>query len=244
MSGMKPQIRRRVQTLNPLNRMQMMRITKDVEEELREDDDDAGKYSSKKGGQDRLGRNDWAGSTFRSRSGSNPKETHRSSWANLTQKTGSSGSNTLSTTSLVSTRKKGANDSQSEKWNGIRRIHNDEMAERRAKGLCFKCGGKYHPTLHKCPERSLRVLILGEGETLNDEGEILSMEAMQIGGEKLAPDEEEEVECQSMGVLGSMSGNRTMKIEGKIDNVDVLVLIDSGAIHNFISSQVTNALGL
>ena len=118
------------------------------------------------------------------------------------------------------------------------------MAERRAKGLCFKCGGKYHPTLHKCPKRSLRVLILGEGETLNDEGEILSMEAMQIGGEKLAPDEEEEVECQSMGVLGSMSGNRTMKIEGKIDNVDVLVLIDSGASHNFISPQVTNALGL
>ena len=104
----------------------------------------------------------WAGSAFRSRSGSNPKETHHSSWANPTQKTGSSGSNTLSTTSLVSTRKKGANDSRSEKWNGIHSIHNDEMAERRVKGLCFKCGGKYHPTLHKCPKRSLRVLILGE----------------------------------------------------------------------------------
>ena len=244
MSGLKPQIHRRVRTLNPLNRMQMMHIAKDVEEELREDDDDAGKYGSKKGGQDRLGRNDWAGSVFWSRSGSNPKETHRSRWANPTQKTGSSGSNTLSTMSLVSTEKKGANGSRSEKWNGICSIHNDEMSERRAKGLCFKYGGKYHPTLHKCPERSLRVLILGEGETLNDEGEIVSMEAVQTGCEELATDEEEEVECQSMGVLGSMSGNCTMKIEGKIDNVDVLVLIDSGAIHNFISSQVTNALGL
>ena len=56
MSGLKAQIRRRVQTLNPLNQMQMMRTAKDVEEELREDDDDAGKYGSKKGGRDRLGR--------------------------------------------------------------------------------------------------------------------------------------------------------------------------------------------
>lgn len=119
-------------------------------------------------------------------------------------------------------------------WKELNRVF-----DRRAKGLCFKCGGKYHPTLHKCPERSLRVLILGEGETLNDEGEIVSMEEVQTDEE-----EGEEVECQSMGVLGSMSGNRTMKIEGKIENVDVLVLIDSGASHNFISPQVTNALGL
>ncbi|MCI52065.1 pentatricopeptide repeat-containing protein, partial [Trifolium medium] len=40
MSGLKPQIRRRVRTLNPQNRMQMMRIAKDVEEELNEGDDE------------------------------------------------------------------------------------------------------------------------------------------------------------------------------------------------------------
>lgn len=239
MSGLKPQICRRVRTFNPLNRMQMMRIAKDVEEKLRENDDDAGRYGSKKGGQDRWDRSDWAGPTFRNRNGSNMKETSHSNWANPTQKTGSSGSNTLSTTSLASTRKKGENESRPEKGKGIRSIRNDEMDERRAKGLCFKCGGKYHPTLHKCPERSLRVLILGEGETLNDEGEIVSMEEVKTDEE-----EGEEVECQSMGVLGSMSGNRTMKIEGKFENVDVLVLIDSGASHNFISPQVTNALGV
>jgi hypothetical protein len=36
MSGLKPQIRRRVRTLNPRSRMEMMRIAKDVEEELKE----------------------------------------------------------------------------------------------------------------------------------------------------------------------------------------------------------------
>ncbi|MCI57044.1 hypothetical protein A2U01_0078295, partial [Trifolium medium] len=40
MSGLKAQIRRRVGTLNPSNRMQMMRIAKDVEDELKEEDDD------------------------------------------------------------------------------------------------------------------------------------------------------------------------------------------------------------
>lgn len=236
MTGLKPQIRRRVRTLNPQNRMQMMRIAKDVEEELKEDDDESGRYSSKKGVQERFGRNDWAGSLLRSRSGFNPKETNKS---NPSPKTGSTGSNTASMSSLASTGKKGENKARSEKWKGIRNIHYDEMAERRANGLCFKCGGKYHPTLHKCPERSLRVLILGEGESLNDEGKIIAMEEVQSEGE-----DEDEVECNSMGVLGSLGEHRTMKIEGKIGNVDVLMLLDSGASHCFISPQVTNALGL
>lgn len=78
-------------------------------------------------------------------------------------------------------------------------MHSDEMEERRAKGLCFKCGGKYHPTLHKCPERSIRVLILGDGESLNEEGEIVSMEAHNSESE-----EEDEAECKFIGVLESM----------------------------------------
>jgi len=160
MSGLKPHIRRRVRTLNPQNRMQMMRIAKNVEEELREDDKETGRYGSKKEVQERFRRNDWAGSLYRGRSEFNPKEPNKS---NPNPKSGSTGSNSSSTTSLASTGKKGENETRSEKWKGIRSIHYDEMAERRAKGLCFKCGGKYHPTLHKCPERSLRVLILGEG---------------------------------------------------------------------------------
>ncbi|MCI39997.1 pentatricopeptide repeat-containing protein, partial [Trifolium medium] len=106
-------------------------------------------------------------------------------------------------------------------WKGVRSLQSNEIVERRAKGLCFKCGERWHPTMHKCPEKALRILILGEGETMNEEGEIISME------EELSEEEEEvEVECKSLGVLGSMNGYRTMKIEGKVENVDVLVLID------------------
>ena len=79
----------------------------------------------------------------------------------------------------------------------------------------------------------------GEGEMLNDDGEIVVMEEVVVEIE-----EEEEVECKCMGFLGRMSDYRTMKIEGSIGNVDLLVLIDSGAAHNFISPKVVYALGL
>ncbi|KAI5425987.1 hypothetical protein KIW84_031712 [Lathyrus oleraceus] len=97
--------------------------------------------------------------------------------------------------------------SSSGRWKGVKSLHNEEMVERRAMGLCFKCGGKYHPTLHKCPEKSLRVLILREGESVNEDGEIMSMEVSEIEEE-----EEAEAECKVIGVLGSMGEYRTMKI--------------------------------
>jgi hypothetical protein len=83
------------------------------------------------------------------------------------------------------------------------------------------------------------MLILGDGEVMTEEGEIVRLE------EASTEDEEEvEVECKLMGVLGSLGEIHTMKVEGQIQNVALLVLIDSGASHNFISPKVTTALGL
>ncbi|MCI10862.1 pentatricopeptide repeat-containing protein, partial [Trifolium medium] len=85
----------------------------------------------------------------------------------------------------------------------------------------------------------MRVLILGDGEMVNDEGEIVMMEV-----EDEEEVEEIEAECKFIGVLGSMGEYRTMKIGGRLENIDVMVLIDSGASHNFISPKLTTALGL
>ncbi|MCH90563.1 peptidase aspartic active site, partial [Trifolium medium] len=74
---------------------------------------------------------------------------------------------------------------------------------------------------------------------MTEEGEIVNLE--EVGVES---DEEEEVECKLMGVLGSLGEPHTMKVEGRIQNVELLVLIDSGASHNFISPKITTALGL
>lgn len=54
-SGLKAQIRRRVRTLNPQNRMQMMRMAKDVEDELKDEDDDGERRYGKKSVGYRLG---------------------------------------------------------------------------------------------------------------------------------------------------------------------------------------------
>jgi hypothetical protein len=83
------------------------------------------------------------------------------------------------------------------------------------------------------------VLILGDGETVNEEGEIVSLEA-----EESEEEEEPEAECKLIGVLGKMGECNTMKIEGKLGGVNVEVLIDSGASHSFISPELTTALGL
>jgi hypothetical protein len=83
MSGLKPVIRRRVRTLNPANRMQMMRMAKDVEDELRDEDDDGDRSMGKKP----LGRSEGNGLGSKLRSGYNPlqKEITRpnySGWSN------------------------------------------------------------------------------------------------------------------------------------------------------------------
>ncbi|MCI04942.1 retrotransposon gag protein, partial [Trifolium medium] len=65
MSGLKPSIRRRVRTLNPGNRMQMMRMAKDVEEELKDEDDEGDRIVSKRS----VGRNDGLGLGSKFRNG-------------------------------------------------------------------------------------------------------------------------------------------------------------------------------
>ncbi|PNX68299.1 pentatricopeptide repeat-containing protein, partial [Trifolium pratense] len=77
MSGLKPAIRRRVRTLNPKTRMQMMRMAKDVEEELKDEDDEETRLLGKKS----VGRIEGVGSGSKFRSGYNPaqKEMTRSS---------------------------------------------------------------------------------------------------------------------------------------------------------------------
>ncbi|GAU36129.1 hypothetical protein TSUD_292890 [Trifolium subterraneum] len=101
MSGLKASIRRRVRTLNPENRMQMMRMAKDV-------------------------------------------SNNNTNWANPNKKNGPTSPNSNSTSSMSSTGRKSDNDRKSgatERWRGVQ---NEEMEERRAKGLCFKCGWRYH----------------------------------------------------------------------------------------------------
>lgn len=122
MSGLKAHIRRRVRTINPQNRMHMMRITKNVEEDMREVGDGGVRMGSKKGVHDRLGRNDWVRSLLISKNMSNPRDPECSFnlvWSNLTQKVVSNGFKVASTTLLAYTERKSDNETRFEstmKW--------------------------------------------------------------------------------------------------------------------------------
>ncbi|GAU10872.1 hypothetical protein TSUD_424570, partial [Trifolium subterraneum] len=118
MSGLKPQIRRRVRTLNPRNRMEMMRIAKDVEGEMEEgDDDNTERRFVKKSNLDRLGHKEWVGSQG-NKYGSQSKDSNRYSntgGSKSNPKTGSTGSYANSNTSIVSTARKNGG---GQRWSG------------------------------------------------------------------------------------------------------------------------------
>lgn len=118
-----------------------------------------------------------------------------------------------------------------------------EMLDRKARGQCFPCEEKLHP-LHKCADRQLRVIILGDDEKLGEDREVLAMEVDE--------DKEEEVflDCKVIG-LCSAAGHgvdrdpsHTMRLVGKVGEIPLMVLIDSGVSHNFISLAVASSLSL
>jgi hypothetical protein len=46
------------------------------------------------------------------------------------------------------------------------------------------------------------------------------------------------------GLLANFGGGKTLKFEGALRDIPVIILIDSGASHNFISRRLSLALGL
>ncbi|KAJ9554042.1 hypothetical protein OSB04_018087 [Centaurea solstitialis] len=61
---------------------------------------------------------------------------------------------------------------------GFRSLTRTEWEERCKKGLCFRCGQIFGPA-HKCPEGSMRVLVLADDEHLDAEGAIRAMDAWE-----------------------------------------------------------------
>ncbi|PNX69554.1 retrotransposon-related protein, partial [Trifolium pratense] len=108
---------------------------------------------------------------------------------------------------------------------------------RRQKGLCFKCGGPFHP-MHQCPDRQLRVLVLDEDAEGETEENVI---AVEVDGS----DEEKQGEMCILNLNHISHGNnKTVKFQGEMCGVPVLVLVDSGATHNFISQKLVHKLEL
>ncbi|KAH7681715.1 Acid proteases protein [Dioscorea alata] len=117
-----------------------------------------------------------------------------------------------------------------------------EFQDLRAKGLCFRCHQPFHP-LHQWPNKTFRALILGEEEeqdpsniSTSESGDFLS--TLEDGAPQIL---QMELPCFAMTSNWKIS---TMKIMGSINASPVIIMIDSGASHCFISPTLVARLNL
>ncbi|RLN34410.1 uncharacterized protein C2845_PM03G18270 [Panicum miliaceum] len=108
-------------------------------------------------------------------------------------------------------------------------------AQRRAQGLCMKCGAKWGRN-HKCPPQiPLQVL-----EEFLDATNIDDVEEEEPEQEELSS--EEEVLSLSLSATEGIQGKKTIKLQGLIHNQEVLILVDSGSFSTFINTQTAAKL--
>ncbi|XP_056842618.1 uncharacterized protein LOC130495232 [Raphanus sativus] len=118
--------------------------------------------------------------------------------------------------------------------------HSDAELDRMRKDkICFKCKAPWSPA-HRdvCPQKEFRVLTIING---------LELEVVDLRDE--IDDQPQDTNPQTLYTLSlnsylGMESPRTTKMRGLIQNKEVIVMLDSGASHNFISPEVVNKLQL
>lgn len=122
----------------------------------------------------------------------------------------------------------------------VRQYTQKEFQDLRSKGLCFRCHQPYNP-LHQCPNKSLRTLILGDEEI---DGE--SPGALEFNEQSQDSPSEDASQLLQLELpyfsMASTQQPSTMKFLGKIGQFSVIVMVDSGASHCFISNKMVAKL--
>ena len=118
----------------------------------------------------------------------------------------------------------------------IKRLTESELQARRKKGLCFKCEEKFSPS-HRC-KKELRVLLVHE-----DEEEDYNQFDDRATEEPALIELKDAVELSLNSMVG-LTTPGTMKIKETIGSKEVIILVDSGATHNFLSLELVQQLAL
>lgn len=115
-----------------------------------------------------------------------------------------------------------------------------QLLERKQKGLCFKCDGPFHH-MHQCPNKQLMVLIVEEGGVEQGGRDILAVEV----NEKEDSETDGEMSVMSLNnfITPSREQPQIVKFQGKIQGMPILILMDSGATHNFIDQRLIRRMG-
>ncbi|XP_042059320.1 uncharacterized protein LOC121803777 [Salvia splendens] len=116
-----------------------------------------------------------------------------------------------------------------------RLLTEEEMAEKRAKGLCYGCDEKFERG-HRCVRKQLYLLEIDDG--VRD----LPIDT-EIQEDELNEDENPLISIHAIN--GSPSrGFRTMRVTGRVGKKAIHILIDSGSTHNFLDLHLAKKLGL
>ncbi|KAL0540733.1 hypothetical protein IC582_020746 [Cucumis melo] len=107
-----------------------------------------------------------------------------------------------------------------------------ELQARKEKGLCYRCDEPFSKG-HRCKNRELRLCVMADdlGDTEMSEEEI-GEGMVEIGPV---------VELSLNSVVG-LTAPGTFKLRGKLEDREVVVMIDCGATHNFISLRLVEEM--
>ena len=119
------------------------------------------------------------------------------------------------------------------------RLTDAEFQARKDKGLCFHCDDKFSPG-HKC-KKHLNILLvhddeMGDSDNLDQDWAPVDSDSPEMNNIFTAF-----VSCISVHGLSKRS---TMKLQGKIQDRDIVILIDPSATHNFICGKLVEELKL
>ncbi|XP_010507453.1 PREDICTED: uncharacterized protein LOC104784079 [Camelina sativa] len=114
---------------------------------------------------------------------------------------------------------------------------NADLDDMRRRGICFKCQGKWFRG-HECPNKELQILTVLDDylvEVLQDHCYMEEQPEVVVAGQLM--------ELSYSSFMGLSSPSAT-KMRGIINHGEVLMMIDSGTTHNFITPKMVERLQL